>query len=338
MSLPPSTKTRVHITVDTEFNIAGAFSDPVRHRPVGPAAVYCTIGERSHGLGFLLDTLERHGQKGTFFVEALNTFHFGDAPMGEIAQRLHQGGHDVQLHIHPCWEYFSNAHWAAQLKTNPPNDDITRRSEDEIVRLIEAGIAVFARWGLPAPTVLRTGGLRANLAVYRAMRRCGLMLASNLGLAVFRPSEPELQLFAGSHAIEGVTEIPVTTFSDLRIGGRTHLKTLTITGCAWAEIRAVLEQSRDAGLSDVVLLTHCFEYVKHRDVTYEKLYPDRINQRRLTRLCEFLASEPGFEAATLGEDRVGMPGNGQNPLFNVPIAAAAGRMLVNRINHSIMRF
>ncbi len=329
---------RVHITVDTEFSIAGAFSDPERRRPVGPPAVYCNIDGHSQGLGFLLETLARFEQKATFFVEALNTWYFGDDPMGEIARALYESGHDVQLHIHPCWEYFRREDWMDCLETTPPNDDVTRRTEDHLVELIQAGIDTFKRWDVPAPTVLRTGGLKANLAVYRAMKRCGLRFASNLGLAVFRPQEPELQLYGGCHEVEGVTEIPVTTYSDFSVGGRKHHKTLTITGCGWPEIRAVLQQSHDAGLSDVVLLTHCFEYVKHQDVTYEKLYPDRINQRRLVRLCEFLASEQGFEAATLGNLKGVSPEPSKNPLFSVPLTAAAGRILINRINHSIMRF
>lgn len=332
-----SATTRVHITIDTEFSIAGAFADPARRRPVGAQAVYCRIGEASYGLGYLLDTFARYGVKATFFVEALNTDYFGDEPMGEIARRLHAAGHDVQLHLHPCWTYFRQADWQTRLKASPPNDDITRRSEDEVVGLIEAGVAAFVRWGMPAPTVLRTGGLKANLAVYRAMRRCGMRVASNLGLAVFRPREPQLQLYSGRHDVEGVVEIPVTTFSDLRLPGRTHYKTLTITGASWGESRSVLARAHLAGVSDVVVLTHAFEYVKHRDVTYEKLYPDRINRARLARLCEFLTTTPGFQASTLGGLGAVAPAAG-NHLVSVPLLQAAGRMLVNRINHSIMRF
>lgn len=331
-------KTRVHLTIDTEFSIAGAFGDPVDSRPVGPPAVYCRIGERSEGLGFLLETLACHGQRATFFVEALNTRYFGDEPMGEIANRLRAAGHDVQLHLHPCWTYFQHDDWVHRLPVDPPNDDVTCRSEEELARLIDTGRAAFGRWGLPAPTVLRTGGLRANLAVYRAMRRCGMALASNLGLAVFWPREPALRLYAGRHAVEGVTEVPVTTFADLNLPGRPHYKTLTITGCSWPEIRCVLEGARAAGLSDVVVLTHPFEYVKHRDRTYEKLYPDRINRGRLERLCAFLAAAPDFEAATLGSVAEPSPSDGRNPLLRVPLAYAVGRMLVNRINHTFMRF
>lgn len=55
--------TRVYLSVDTEFSIAGAFDDPVANRPVGPQAVYCDIDGRSAGLGFLLETLGGHGAR-----------------------------------------------------------------------------------------------------------------------------------------------------------------------------------------------------------------------------------------------------------------------------------
>ena len=75
-------KLEVAITVDVEFNIAGAFADPLRRRPIGTESVDCPIGGRNAGLDFILDTLETHGLRGVFFVEALNTHYFGDEPMG----------------------------------------------------------------------------------------------------------------------------------------------------------------------------------------------------------------------------------------------------------------
>ena len=46
--------TRVYLSVDTEFSIAGAFDDPAANQPVGPQAVYCEIDGKSAGLGYLL--------------------------------------------------------------------------------------------------------------------------------------------------------------------------------------------------------------------------------------------------------------------------------------------
>ncbi|WP_019571936.1 MULTISPECIES: polysaccharide deacetylase family protein [unclassified Thioalkalivibrio] len=325
--------TRVHITVDTEFSIGGAFADPQGRRPIGPPSVYCERHGRSEGLGYLLETLEQYGIRGTFFVETLNTCYFGDELMGGIAREIAARGHDVQLHLHPCWTYFEQPNWSQQLQTNPPNDDITRRSEDEQVRLIRMGQDTFTRWGLPAPTVLRTGGLKVGLGVYAAMRRCGMGIASNIGLAIYRPREPELHLFAGHHDIDGIREFPVTTYTDFCLRGERHYKTLTITGCSWPETRTVLKKAREQGVSDVVVLTHPFEFVKHRGDAARSPTLDRINRHRLKRLCKFVAEQPDLEAAcmsTLGNE----PAAPHDDTLDVPAYRALGRILVNRLNHA----
>src|SRR5262249_23597470 len=115
---PPSDRrTEVCITVDTEFSIAGALTYPDRYRPVSDPPVYGRIGEREHGLGFLLACLAEHGLAATFFVECLNPSYFGDAPMGRVVGRLLAAGQDVQMHLHPEWLYFGDPRWADTVAT-----------------------------------------------------------------------------------------------------------------------------------------------------------------------------------------------------------------------------
>jgi hypothetical protein len=51
----------VYITVDTEFSVGNAFSNPASGKLVGPDWVYCPVDGRSQELGFLLETLAAHG-------------------------------------------------------------------------------------------------------------------------------------------------------------------------------------------------------------------------------------------------------------------------------------
>ncbi|WP_019623905.1 polysaccharide deacetylase family protein [Thioalkalivibrio thiocyanoxidans] len=320
--------TRVHLTVDTEFSIAGAFREPQTHQPVGPPSVYCHRNGRSEGLGYLLDTLDRYAIRATFFVETLNTIYFGDEPMGEIAHEIAGRAHDIQLHLHPCWTYFGHPDWVQRLQSDPPNDNVTRRSVEELADLIDQGRATFRRWGLDAPSVLRTGGLKVDLKVYAAMRQAGLPRASNIGLAIYPPAEPELQLRGGCHVIDGVLEFPVTTYTDFRWGPRAHLKSLTITGTSWPEMRRLLFQARRQGLSDVVVLTHPFEFVRYRD---EQQAPsiNPLTRRRLERLCRFLRSEPGFTPACMADVLATPAPREVTPTLTVPAAQAALRALEN---------
>ena len=102
-------KVKVCLTVDTEFSIGGAFLDPARYRPVGEQRVWCHVGERSHGLGFLLDELDRHALPATFFVESLHVAYFKNSTMPGIAREIAARGHAVELHAHPCWLTFQDA-------------------------------------------------------------------------------------------------------------------------------------------------------------------------------------------------------------------------------------
>jgi hypothetical protein len=123
----------VCITVDTEFSIGGNFEDPAL-TPVAEPIVLGSVGGKEQGLGFLLESLAEFGVRATFFVEALQTAYFGDEPMGGIARRIAAAGHDVQLHLHPCW-----LHYETTERTKPaPNDSCAGRTDAELCHFLEA--------------------------------------------------------------------------------------------------------------------------------------------------------------------------------------------------------
>jgi hypothetical protein len=284
--------TQVCITVDVEFSIGGAFAAPDRNEPIGPQVVTCSVGGREYGLGFILETLRAYGLTATFFVEALNSCYFGDGPMATIAERILKAGHDVQLHLHPCWLYFRQTDWKKRIAIEPPTDSCAGRTDAELDEMLSVGLETFRRWGVPTPVALRTGNLQVDLAVYRAMTRHGFRLSSNVACAIFRPTDPCLRLLAGHHHIEGIVELPVLTYRDLSIKGWRHHHNLTIAGTSFQEIELLLEEAHRTQLEPVVLLTHTFEFVNRHNKRYTKLRPHGTNQTRLARLCRFLAEEP----------------------------------------------
>ena len=240
--------TEVCITVDTEFSIAGAFADPLRYRPLSRELVECPVNGRSEGLGFILDALKEAGIAATFFVEALQSAYFGDAPMRRIVERLAEADQDLQLHLHPCWLHFRSNGWSA---SRPENDSCAARSLDELTEMIGFGRSAFDRWGLAQPVALRTGGFSSGRVVDRAMRRCGITLGSNIGLAAYRPADPDLHVVSGSAMIDGVLEIPVLTYATPHPPLGTQLRTLSITSTSWPEMETLLWQAREAGISPI---------------------------------------------------------------------------------------
>ena len=279
--------TRVCITVDTEFSMGGVAAD-ARHQPVAEPMVWCDVDGRSEGLGFLLHQFARWSIPATFFVETSHRHHFPHDPMAPIARRIAAHGHEVQLHVHPCWSVFQHADWQARLRAQPRQDDFYGRSEDSSLALIEHGLAAFRAWRLAPPLAFRSGCLQHDAALYRALARAGVPYSSNVGLAIFNSGDPAYQLYSGRHERHGVAEFPVLTFKDWRVGQHQHHKSLTIAGSSFAETRYLLGQARRAGLAQVVILTHPFEYIQSRDLGRQRARRHGVNQRRLTALCQFL--------------------------------------------------
>ena len=326
-------RTKVFITIDTEFSIGGAFADPLNKRPIGPQNVLCNVDGQSQGLGFMLDTFRAHGIRATFFAETLQTAFFGHPPMGELARRIASAGHDVQLHLHPVWTYFEHPDWQQHLALEKPTDNMHARPVAQLAGWMQRGIDTFARWGLPAPVALRTGNLMVDRNVYRAMAQVGLKVASNVARAVFEPDEPALRFNAGVHAVEGITELPVLTYAGLKVGHRLERKALTITGSSIGETTCLLERAHACASPAVVLLTHCHEFVKGDMRT--DLQANRLNQRRLDALCRFLHDGADrFEVTTMDRMAVEPPAFDDDlpAMLGVPARLALGRMLQNKLS------
>lgn len=287
--------TDVVLTIDIEFTIAGAFAHPEKFSPVGSQSVVGRLGDEELGLGFILDTLQRHGATATFFVETLNTAYFGLGPMGEIARRIQAAGHDVQLHLHPCWVTFEDAAALNRARFHAPNDACGSMGRGELVSLIQRGQGVFSDWGLAPPKVLRTGGFSVSHEVYAAQRMTNIPFASNICTAVVPPIDPALRLHNGRHLIDGIAEFPVLSFVDRSWRGREHLRPLQIAACSSAEIRRTVLAAHRAGLDTVVAVTHAFEFFKrHRPLDYTNIRRNQINRSRLEELCTFVGQNPAF--------------------------------------------
>lgn len=328
--------TEVCITIDTEFSIGGAFAHPESRRPIGEERVTCPANGKENGLGFLLACFERFGIKATFFIEALNAAYFGDAPMGRVAERILRGGHDAQLHLHPCWMYFRHADWQQRLTREKPNDNCDGRRVDEIVGMISTGVSVFAQWGAPRPIALRTGNLRVDANVHAAMSAAGIFIGSNIGAGGrFAPADSNLRVFGGRRRFGDVLELPILTYSQLKLGQRSLHRLLTITSTSWAEMKWLLWSARRQGVSQIIVLTHPFEFVKGSWNSPLRLSRNRTNQSRLGKLCRFIAENPReFTSSTFrsAAPRWLSEPDQACPDITVPLPFAVARMATNKCN------
>jgi hypothetical protein len=308
-------KTNVVLTVDTEPSIAGAFVDLVANPPLIHEPVAGVVAGRSEGLGFLIETLVRHGLKATFFVETAHTAFFPADLMGRYVEQLQAADQDVQLHLHPSWLSFANGKPAS---TGKITDHCSELERSRLAELIVRGCEQIQAWTGRRPTGMRTGNFSTAMSVFEAMRDAGLENASNVCLAMHRPPEQELQVAGGSHRFAGIRELPVTCFADSGPVGRGRLRPMQVTAVSAAEQIALLRQAHEARRGVVVIVTHPFEYVKKKDFRYRGMRANRMVQRRLDTLCSFLAANsdsfavvPLEEAARLSQPESAPPLHGQ---------------------------
>ena len=329
--------TQICISIDTEFSIAGHFEQPAKYEPVAGPAVYGTVNGRDESLGFLLETFDRYNIAATFFVECANYFYFGDQPMQGVIDRLKAASQVIQLHIHPIWLSFNKN---PEIGVFPRQDDCSGQEFDQLKRAFSACIEIFTRWVGRKPLAIRTGSLRADANVYRVMSDLGILMSSNLAMGVFQPAEALLHHDSGRHLIHGVMEVPVFSYQDSNIAGKTHKKSLQITSCSWPEMKHLLWKARNSGIENIVILTHPFEYIKKSDFRYNKLIRNRVNQQRLQNLCKFIRQHSQEFVAV---DFSGQYHNWRNSELHqdevaIPAIFAIGRKLHNRLNDSIWRY
>ena len=94
-----SQKINVFITIDTEPSIGGAFENR-ELTPIGNAKrIFCTINGKDHGIPLLMDILDEHNLKATFFVEVLSKLYFGENEAEQVCNYILKRKHEVQISL-----------------------------------------------------------------------------------------------------------------------------------------------------------------------------------------------------------------------------------------------
>lgn len=340
MTATPHEPIDVCLTVDVEFAMNQALTNP-RRQPIGPEWIYgCGVRGRSEGLGYVLDCLDRHRLQATFFTEAFGAYCFGEEAMHGVVADLLDHGQDVQMHLHPVWLYYRLPEWREELPRLPrPRDIFLDFSPHEIAGWLDDGAGLLARWTGRRPIAFRAGNLAAGRVLYQGMLEAGILLASNVGVALSRPRDSELLWYAGRQQIDGVTEIPVTSYR--RPLSHDRLLLLTLTGSALPEMRAVLTRAWRAGVGPIVVLLHPHDLHRVAGVGAEGkpvFQADRLRQGRLERLCAWLAAHPErFRVTTFGAEaaRWQAAPNTANTLLDGSLSGFAARVVGNRVLASL---
>ena len=272
----------VFLTVDTEFwprrpyVAAGDYLDDFRRDVDGRTP------EGDFGLGYQLDRLTAAGLRAVFFVEALCANAVGIEPVREMVQRVRQGGHDVQLHLHTEWL----DRMPQPLLPGRAGRHVRHFSEDEQTLLIGNALERLIEAGAGRPAAFRAGNYGANLDTLRALARNRIRFDTSYNPAYLDSAcdMPREGLLLQPEPWLGVVEFPITfvrTFTGRR-------RPLQLTACSSGEIEQALWQAWRRGWGSVVLVWHSFELIRGRNVPPFRARLDRIALGRFERLCRFL--------------------------------------------------
>lgn len=259
----------VLITVDTESYAKG---NP-------DAQIWGLAGDgQEYGIRRIMDTLERHGARGTFYVNVYESGRHGEDAMRKVIRTIHERGHDVELHTHPRDLYGIDKLTRA---------DVARQRE------ILAWGKTFVEQETAQPLVAhRAGAFAANLETIAALRELGIAVDSSLCAAwwechlakeVASPNRP--------FALNGVLELPATVYTQARLGSRRFLRMLDIQASSLLELKSVVRQAVAQNVSAINVLMHSHSFVRDGRGDTRVL-------KRLDRLLAFLAREPGAQAVT----------------------------------------
>jgi len=289
-------KLRVYFTIDTETSMGGAWQNGC-----GPMSlakpVWGEYGAKRYGITLIMEILEEHGFRGTFFVEVFCSYLLGMFELERVFRCIQDRGHDAQLHLHPVQRFYYDF---VQGKERREQDFIFRFPADEQRVLIEDGIRLFHQLSGRQPRAYRAGCYAGSEVTLAALKENGIAIDSSYNLSAldktcgfrFRPVNAPREL-------EGVFEFPITNFFSGPMGA---YKPLEISAVSVAEILSTLVAMREAGCRDAVLVFHSFSFLKNRGVRYEAARPDAIVLRRFRNLCRELSRRSNeFEVTVLGE-------------------------------------
>lgn len=259
----------VLITIDTESYTQG---NPRQQ-------IWGDVGAgEEHGIGKIMDMLEAHGAKGTFYINVYEAAKHGEDAIAQVIATVHGRGHDVELHTHPHHKYGI--------------DKLTRADLERQKEILRWGKLFIEKYTGTPVIAHRAGSFAANLDTIEALRLIGLKVDASLSAIT---AESHLARQVGKRnspfVLNGILELPITYYAQGRVAGYQSNRILDIEASSLSELESVVRQAREADIPAVNVLMHSFSFVR-------KGRPDLELEQRLDRFLEFLGTQEGVRVST----------------------------------------
>lgn len=248
------------VTIDTETSI--------RRGPDGwyPTSIEKEIlGQRSegtYGIPLMMDILDKHNMKATFFVDTSLGSYYPEDQVGRVVADIKRRGHDVQLHIHPeflCFQPCNKTDRSCFETCVKETYFFRGNSYDNQLKLIREGAERIATWSGQYPVAFRAGKVDADEVTLRVLRDLHIPIDSDLHL----PSDPLHEMLPINKVSEheGVIELPEFTYREnIVLAGRyAHLD---LESSTLEEQKRLITAAIENDVRTIVLLLHSHSFCR----------------------------------------------------------------------------
>ena len=220
-----TSKTQFIVTIDTETYLVDGNLVPFDPN------IYGTFPDGTYGTERFMDVCDQYGARATFFVDVYMHHRYGHDPVAELCAKIHERGHDVQLHTHTSWLPGSRS------------DLLNHYEYDEQVEILTEGRDLIEEWTGRTPRAFRAGAYGANLDTIRALKKTGFTIDSSY-FPGHRNCELSRQIDSGvtnsPFLIEGILELPVTTYWLLNTPLKRKNSKVDFNACSLSELQNVI--------------------------------------------------------------------------------------------------
>lgn len=282
----------VLITIDTETSSGcgptGCFPEPMSER------IFGIRDGKAYGIPLMMDMLEKHGMRATFFVNAYLDSYYPEQDVAAMVASIKKRGHDVQFHAHEEFRCFRTC---GERDQQCRHQCITKESYlggntlENQLQILREGMDNLERWTGEHPIAFRGGGYDADATTLKALNALGISIDSSL-------SDPEHNLARVLPAnklgtYEGVLEIPLLAYRENLIVSKRY-RHLDIESSTLLEQEHLLNESARMGARVAVLMMHSFSFCRP-----ETGCPATRNIERFDKLLTFIQQSPGLRAMTM---------------------------------------
>jgi peptidoglycan/xylan/chitin deacetylase (PgdA/CDA1 family) len=249
--------------------------------------VYGEVDGEYYGITKIMDICEKYDCKGTFFVSTFESKVLGEDGMREVCQEIYRRGHDVQLHTHPKWITKKGYMW-----------DHTLKEQEE---LLNYGKNMILKWIGEYPIAHRAGSFGSDQNTLSALKSAGIPIDSSNVKSPY--CKLDTTRFTGNTlqvSDEGIIELPVTIFTQFKLGHFRPVKPFDINANTLGELKFVISSAKANNLKIITLLMHSFSFL-NRNKNRTEFTLNKGDMKKFEKLLELISKDDTLDVITLKE-------------------------------------